>query len=236
MHSDSRTSNRRVELQFIPDMPRYTGAWKSLSMNPWPRWSVPAPQHGARPGHRRPASVCAAFLQRGTHRQTGRHGLLPGTKYGRGWIFVAAQLIHHVVLECAGNIRAAEAPVVEQSPDTSQCRAELDHKRADPPPPLVPLNCLGDAAGHAGRCWMRVNGAVMVTAPKHCATAYTAFNRGYRPAPSLVSSYNGAACGHPAYQPHAPTAPRSTHEIREPSDRALHVGCHGNAGHWTALR
>src|ERR1700730_6404014 len=67
-------------------------------------------------------------------------GLLPGTKYGRGWIFVTAQLIHHVVLECAGNIRATETSVVEQVPDTSQCRAEADHKRADaPPPPLVPL-------------------------------------------------------------------------------------------------
>jgi hypothetical protein len=44
MRSDSGTSNRRVELQLIPDMPRYTGAWKSLSMNPWPRCSVPASQ------------------------------------------------------------------------------------------------------------------------------------------------------------------------------------------------
>ena len=30
MRSDSRTSNRRVELQLIPDMSPCTGAWRSL--------------------------------------------------------------------------------------------------------------------------------------------------------------------------------------------------------------
>ncbi len=36
-------------------------------------------------------------------------GKLPATKYGRGWIFVTAQLIHHVAQDCAKNVRAGEA-------------------------------------------------------------------------------------------------------------------------------
>jgi hypothetical protein len=28
-------------------------------------------------------------------------GQLPGRKYGRGWAFVTAQLLHHIVVECA---------------------------------------------------------------------------------------------------------------------------------------
>lgn len=36
-------------------------------------------------------------------------GELPATKYGRGWIFVTAQLIHHVAQDCAKNVRAGEA-------------------------------------------------------------------------------------------------------------------------------
>jgi hypothetical protein len=38
-------------------------------------------------------------------------GRLPGRKYGRGWVFVTAQLLHHVVTESAENVRpVAEAP------------------------------------------------------------------------------------------------------------------------------
>jgi excisionase family DNA binding protein len=39
-------------------------------------------------------------------------GRLPGTKYGRGWIFVTAQLLYHVAAECAGNLQ----PPMEPSP------------------------------------------------------------------------------------------------------------------------
>ena len=31
-------------------------------------------------------------------------GKLPATKYGRGWVFVTAQLLHHVVEDCAKNM------------------------------------------------------------------------------------------------------------------------------------
>ncbi|HZT04973.1 MAG TPA: helix-turn-helix domain-containing protein [Steroidobacteraceae bacterium] len=36
-------------------------------------------------------------------------GALPATKYGRGWIFVTAQLIHHVAQDCAKNVGTRDA-------------------------------------------------------------------------------------------------------------------------------
>lgn len=47
-------------------------------------------------------------------------GRLPGTKFGRGWIFVTAQLLHHVITECAGNLRAIGADPAEFTTSTSQ--------------------------------------------------------------------------------------------------------------------
>ena len=45
-------------------------------------------------------------------------GRLPGTKFGRRWIFVTAQLLHHVVTECAENLRVIGA--AEFTTGTSQ--------------------------------------------------------------------------------------------------------------------
>lgn len=36
-------------------------------------------------------------------------GELPATKYGRGWLFVSAQLVLHVAHDCAKNVRPADA-------------------------------------------------------------------------------------------------------------------------------
>jgi excisionase family DNA binding protein len=64
-------------------------------------------------------------------------GRLPGTKYGRGWIFVTAQLLHHVVVECAGNLRAAEASSSELATGTSRVLVVL--RQAPSPLTLEPI-------------------------------------------------------------------------------------------------
>lgn len=61
-------------------------------------------------------------------------GRLPGTKFGRGWILVTAQLLHHVAAECAGNLRAIEAPAAELATDVSQSRAALKQSSSPPLP------------------------------------------------------------------------------------------------------
>jgi excisionase family DNA binding protein len=63
-------------------------------------------------------------------------GRLPAKKYGRGWIFVTTQLLHHVIAECASNVRAPEAtqaqdPIVvslsrSHSPVSSQTHSPLE--------------------------------------------------------------------------------------------------------------
>jgi len=102
------------------------------------------------------ASVLLACSE-GHIERLAESGRLPGKKYGRGWIFVTAQLLHHVVVECAGNLRAAEASPDEPTPGTSHCLAGLKHARASSPLALEPLGPPSDAAGHAGRCWMRAD-------------------------------------------------------------------------------
>src|SRR5262249_37524231 len=62
-------------------------------------------------------------------------GQLPGTKYGRGWIFVTAQLLHHVVAKCAGNLRPVEVSSDEPTPGADRPPAE--RKQVAPPPPLA---------------------------------------------------------------------------------------------------
>ena len=66
-------------------------------------------------------------------------GQLPGKKYGRGWIFITAQLLHHVVVECAGNLRAIEASPGEPTPAAPHSVADLKHARTPSPLALEPL-------------------------------------------------------------------------------------------------
>jgi hypothetical protein len=65
-------------------------------------------------------------------------GRLPGRKYGRGWVFVTAQLLHHVVTESAGNVRpAAEAPG-ESGAGRSHNRTGLEGGHVASPPTGLP--------------------------------------------------------------------------------------------------
>jgi excisionase family DNA binding protein len=66
-------------------------------------------------------------------------GQLPGTKYGRGWIFVTAQLLHHVVAKCAGNLRAVEASSDGATLATDPPPAERKQLAAPPPLALTPF-------------------------------------------------------------------------------------------------
>jgi hypothetical protein len=47
------------------------------------------------------------------------HGHLPAKKFGRGWIFVTAQLIHCVLKQCAENMPAAVEGSSQSPPDAS---------------------------------------------------------------------------------------------------------------------
>lgn len=64
-------------------------------------------------------------------------GRLPGAKFGRGWIFVTAQLLHYVVAVCAGNLRAVAASPAELTAGMPQPLAVL--RQAPWPPTLEPL-------------------------------------------------------------------------------------------------
>jgi excisionase family DNA binding protein len=87
-------------------------------------------------------------------------GRLPGAKFGRGWVFVTAQLLHYVVAACAGNLRSVEASSAELTTGMSQPLAILRQAPSPPLPqpkrrgrprrPLSDAPGLGQTAGTAG--------------------------------------------------------------------------------------
>jgi hypothetical protein len=67
-------------------------------------------------------------------------GRLPAKKYGRGWIFVTAQLLHHVIVECASNVTAPEATQAQDPIVASLSRPHSPvTSRTHSPPPLEPF-------------------------------------------------------------------------------------------------
>jgi excisionase family DNA binding protein len=82
------------------------------------------------------ASVLLACSE-GHVEKLAESGRLPGTKFGRGWIFVTAQLLHYVVAACAANLRAVEASPAELTAGTPPPLALL--RQAPWPLTLEPL-------------------------------------------------------------------------------------------------
>jgi hypothetical protein len=65
---------------------------------------------------------------------------LPAKKYGQGWIFVTAQLLHHVIAECASNVRAPEATQAQDPNVASLSRPYSPvSSRTHSPLPLEPF-------------------------------------------------------------------------------------------------
>lgn len=83
-------------------------------------------------------------------------GQLPATKYGRGWIFVAAQLIQRVARDCEANVRAPD--MTSQSAKRPKSRRS-GHDRSKGEPEAegtsLPLEPRGPAKGR-GRPRMSV--------------------------------------------------------------------------------
>lgn len=84
-------------------------------------------------------------------------GQLPGKKYGRGWIFVTAQLVHHVAIQCARNLRAPEVPLAEAQTSKSSSEVSPNLARAHSLPVLEPLKPRKRRGRPRGRWWMSLN-------------------------------------------------------------------------------
>jgi hypothetical protein len=56
------------------------------------------------------AAECAALLHctKEQVENLASDGLLPGAKFGRGWVFVRSQILAHVIAECEKNLGRAK--------------------------------------------------------------------------------------------------------------------------------
>jgi hypothetical protein len=62
-------------------------------------------------------------------------GEVPAKKYGRGWIFVTVQLLHHVIADCARNL--SSLPEMNRAIEAAQ---QVDERRVARVPEPLPLN------------------------------------------------------------------------------------------------
>src|SRR6185437_4761436 len=158
-------------------------------------------------GHAKQAAALLACSQRPNER-LAECGLLSAKKYGRGWSFVTAQLLHHVIAGCACNLIFPDAYAASGQQYAHGNTGTLSRpyspvsSRTHAPPPLEPFQS-PERRGRPRRHELN---------PK-CPRV-----------PSHVSLNNAVACEHPAYLPHVPAAPTSTPGPPVPSDTAPHAG------------
>jgi excisionase family DNA binding protein len=114
-------------MQTAPDAVLAAMLSASLAASPWPA-IIDAEQ-----------AATLLHCSKGRIELLAERGQLPATKFGRGWIFVTAQLIQCALARCAENVRSGNEIGLRAHSDAPDAPPETQVRESCPRPVLLPM-------------------------------------------------------------------------------------------------